>query len=95
MGQSAVAALLCTVPLGDFLRLPHFGTHPAHAPGFLPEPSRDHTLCPESLPDVGVVPLAVEFGVGQHQPDARPRARAQRVNLPRTTASALLGRGEI
>ena len=53
-------------------RPPHFGTHPGHAPGLLPAPSRDHTLCLESLPDLGVVPLAVEFGVGQHQPDARP-----------------------
>jgi len=52
-------------------RPPHFGTLPAHAPGFLAAPSRDDTLCPESLPDVGVVPLAVEFGVGQHQPNGR------------------------
>jgi hypothetical protein len=40
-------------------------------PGFLSALGRDHTLRPELLPDVGVIPLAVEFGVGQHQTDAR------------------------
>ena len=45
-------------------RLPHFGTHPAYASGFLPALRRDHPLGSESLPDVGVVPPAVEFGVG-------------------------------
>ena len=50
---------------------PHFGSHPAHSPGFLPTFRRDHTLRSESLPDVGVVPLAVEFGIGQHQTDPR------------------------
>jgi hypothetical protein len=50
---------------------PHFGSHPAQAPGFLPTLRRDYPLRAESLPDVGVVPRAVEFGIGQHQPHAR------------------------
>ena len=33
---------------------------------------RESTLfSPELLPDVGVIPLAIELGVGQHQPDPR------------------------
>ena len=50
---------------------PHFGSHPAHSPGFLPTLRRDHALRSEPLPVVGVVPLAVKFRIGQHQPDAR------------------------
>jgi hypothetical protein len=59
-----------TAPI-DLLRKrpPHFGTHSAHPPGSLPALGGDHTVGPESLPDVGVIPLAVELGIGQHQPD--------------------------
>jgi hypothetical protein len=38
------------------------------APGFLSAFGGNYTLRPELLPDVGVIPLAVEFGIGQHQP---------------------------
>src|SRR5580698_10682916 len=52
-------------------RPPHLGTHSADAPGFLSALGRDYALRPELAPDVGVISLAVEFGVGQHQPNAR------------------------
>jgi hypothetical protein len=42
-----------------------------NAPGFLFALGGDHTLRPELLPDLGVIPFAVEFGVGQDQPNAR------------------------
>src|SRR5450759_4619948 len=42
----------------------HFGAHSMDAPGFLSTLGRDHTLRPKLLPDVGVIPLAVELGVG-------------------------------
>ncbi len=32
---------------------------------------RGSRSAPELLPDIGVIPLAVELGVGQHQPNAR------------------------
>src|ERR1700745_1913568 len=50
---------------------PHLGAHSMDAPGFLSTLCGDHTLGPELLSDVGVIPLAVELGVGQHYPDAR------------------------
>jgi hypothetical protein len=50
--------------------MPHFGTHPVHAPGFLPALGRNHALRSETLADVGVIALAIELRVGQHQPDA-------------------------
>jgi hypothetical protein len=50
---------------------PHLGAHFMDAPGLLSTLGRDHTPRPELLPDVGVIPFAVEFGVGQHQTDAR------------------------
>src|SRR5579864_8510104 len=50
---------------------PHLGAHPMDAPAFLSALGGNHTVGPELLPDVGVIPLAVELGVGQHQPDAR------------------------
>ena len=50
---------------------PHLGAHSMNAPGFLSALGRDHTLRSELLADIGVIPLAVELGVGQHQPDAR------------------------
>src|SRR5271169_3868646 len=50
---------------------PHLGAHPMDAPSFLSALGRNHTLRPELLPDVSVIPFAVEFGVGQHQADAR------------------------
>ena len=49
----------------------HLGAHAMHTPGFLSAFGGDHALRPELFPDVGVIPLAVELGVGQHQPDAR------------------------
>jgi hypothetical protein len=49
---------------------PHFGTHTAHSPGPLPALGRDHALRFEFLAKVGVVPLAVELGIGQHRSDA-------------------------
>src|SRR5580704_251290 len=45
---------------------PHLGAHSMDAPGFLFTLGRDYTLRPELLPDVGVIALAVELGVGQH-----------------------------
>src|SRR5580693_4792131 len=50
---------------------PHLGAHSMNAPGFLSALGGDHALRPELFPDVGVIPFAVELGVGQHQPDAR------------------------
>jgi len=52
---------------------PHLGTHPAHSPRFLPALRGNHTLRPELLPDICYISLAVKFGVGQHQTDARQR----------------------
>jgi len=51
--------------------LPHLGAHSMAAPGFLSTLGGDHAVCPELLSDVGMIPLAVELGVGQHQADAR------------------------
>ena len=48
----------------------HLGAHAVNGPGFLSTLRRNHTLCPELFPDVGVISFAVEFGVRQHQPDA-------------------------
>src|ERR1700675_3473131 len=50
---------------------PHLGTHSVDAPRFLAALGGDHALRPELAPDVGVISLAVELGVGQHQADAR------------------------
>jgi hypothetical protein len=50
---------------------PHLGAHSVDAPGFLSALGGDHALRPELLPDVGMISLAVEFGVGQNQPDVR------------------------
>src|ERR1700758_4101927 len=52
-------------------RSPHLGTYSMDAPGLLAALGGDHALRPELAPDVGVISLAVELGVGQHQPDAR------------------------
>jgi len=54
-------------------RPPHLGTHSADAPGFLSALGRDYTLRPELAPDVDVISLAVERGVGQHQTNGRSR----------------------
>ena len=51
-------------------RSPHFGTHAAHASSFLPALGGDHTLGSKFLPNVGVISLAFEFSIRQHQPDA-------------------------
>src|SRR5208283_3155563 len=50
---------------------PHLGPHSVHAPSFLSALGGDHTLRSQLLTNVGVISLAVEFGIGQHQPDAR------------------------
>jgi hypothetical protein len=52
-------------------RPPHLGTHSVDAPGFLSALGGDYTLRPELAPDEGVIPLAVELGVGQHQANGR------------------------
>ena len=44
----------------------HFGAHSMDALRFLSTLGGNHTARPELFPDT-----AVEFGVGQHQPDAR------------------------
>jgi hypothetical protein len=49
----------------------HLGARSVDVPGFLSALGGDHALRSELLPDVGMISLAVEFGVGQHQPDAR------------------------
>jgi hypothetical protein len=51
-------------------RTPHLRAHSVHAPGFLPALSGNHARRSEVLADVGMIALAVEFRVGQHQPDA-------------------------
>ena len=51
-------------------RLPHFGAHAVHAPSFLPTLGGNHTLRSKFLSNVGVIPLAVELRIGQHQPNA-------------------------
>jgi len=50
---------------------PHLGPHSVHSPRFLSALGGDHTPRSQLLTNVGVIPLAVELGVGQHQPDAR------------------------
>src|SRR5271167_4913665 len=50
---------------------PHLGAHSMDAPGFLSALGWNYALRAELLADVGVVPFAVELGIGQHQPDAR------------------------
>src|ERR1700680_2200787 len=52
-------------------RLPHLGANSVYAPCLLATLGRDHALCSQLPPNIGVIPLAVEFGVGQHQSDAR------------------------
>jgi hypothetical protein len=52
-------------------RPPHLGTHSVQAPCFLSALGGDHALRPELAPDVGMISLAVELGVGKHQADAR------------------------
>src|SRR6267154_4927990 len=49
---------------------PHLGTHSVYAPGFLPPLGGNHALRSEAFADVGVIALAVELRVRQHQPDA-------------------------
>src|SRR5215469_4767919 len=46
-------------------RPPHFGTHSTNAPSFLSALGWDHVLSPELLTNIGMIPLAVEFGIGQ------------------------------
>ena len=76
-------------------RSPHLCAHAVDAPGFLPALGGDHTLRAELLPDVGVIPFAVELGVGQHQPDpcllgSRLDDRRQiRTVVPRATSRDL------
>ncbi len=44
----------------------HFGTHTTHTPSFLPALGGNHTAHFQFLPNVGVIPLAAEFGIGQY-----------------------------
>jgi hypothetical protein len=73
----------------------HLGAYSVDAPGFLSAFRGDHTLRSKLLPDVGVISLAVEFGVGQHQSNARfSRGRFDhggqiRAVVPRPTARDL------
>jgi hypothetical protein len=74
---------------------PHFGAHTVDARGFLSALGRDHAPRTEFSADVGVISLAVEFSVGQHQPDACS-ARSSfhnrwqvRAVVPRTAPGAL------
>jgi hypothetical protein len=55
-------------PLREFT--PHLGAHSVQTPGLLPALGRNHALRSEALADVGMIALAVELGIGQHQPDA-------------------------
>jgi len=48
---------------------PHLSTHSARAPSFLSTLGGDDTLHPELMTNVGVITLAVEFSIGQHQSD--------------------------
>src|SRR5208282_2495157 len=50
---------------------PHLRAYSVDAPGFLSALGGDYTLRPELAPDVGVISLAVELGVGQHQTNGR------------------------
>jgi hypothetical protein len=74
---------------------PHFGTHPAHPPSLLPTLGRDRALGPAPPADRRVIPLAVELGVGQHQPDASLLGSGLHDNwqtravVPRTASRAL------
>lgn len=45
----------------------HFGAHTVDTLDFLPAHGGDHTVRPELLADIGVIPLAIELGFGQHQ----------------------------
>ena len=45
---------------------PHLGADSVYAPGFLSALGGDHALRPQMLPDVGMIPFAGEFGVGQY-----------------------------
>src|SRR5580658_10569517 len=49
----------------------HLRAYSVDAPGFLSALGGDDALRPELAPDVGMIPFAVEFGVGQHQSDGR------------------------
>src|SRR6204780_5478641 len=49
----------------------HLGTHSVAAPGLLSALGGDYARLPELSPELGTVPLDVEFGVGQPQPNAR------------------------
>jgi hypothetical protein len=74
---------------------PHLGTHSVHALGFLPALGGDYTPRPDLAPDVGRIPLAVEFGVGQYKPNARllgsrsDDGRQIRAIVPRATSRDL------
>jgi hypothetical protein len=50
---------------------PHLRSHSVDAPCFVPALRRNHTPRSKLAANVGVVPLAVEFAVGQHPADGR------------------------
>ena len=74
---------------------PHLGADSVQAPCFLSALGGNHALCSEAFADVGVISLAVEFRVRQHQPDAgflgsRGDDRGQiRTVVPRTAPREL------
>ncbi len=64
---------------------PHFSAHSPQAPRLLTALSRDDTPGAELAPNISMIALAVEFGIGQHQPDrvcseavARPHSASSR-----------------
>src|ERR1700723_2498759 len=78
---------------------PHLGAYSMNAPGFLSALGGDHALRPELFPDVGVIPFAVELGVGQHparcafarKPLRRLRANSHNRSTGRVAQSATTG----
>jgi hypothetical protein len=61
-----------SVPIERSRKRPaHLSAHPVGAAGFLPAFGGNHSLSPELLPDIDVIPFAIELCVGQDQPDAR------------------------
>ena len=50
-------------------RPPHLSADSLDAPSLVATLGRDHALCSELPANIGMISLAVEFGVGQHQSD--------------------------
>lgn len=72
----------------------HLSAESKYASGHLSARGQDQTLRPGLLPDIGMISLAVEFGVGQNQPVARSLGscsgeRLIRAIFPRTVPREL------